>query len=58
VAENDYILDEMGITHILTVGAGMPPLFPHKYVYRVFEIQDEPQVNIKKHFDSGIKFIK
>ena len=56
-AESIDILEEKHITHILTVGCGMDPVFPDKFIYKVFEIDDYEEEDIKKYFDEGIQFI-
>lgn len=46
-ASNKFALKKNGITHILTMGAGMPPKFPALFHYKVVHIYDCPSENIK-----------
>ena len=39
---NKFILARGGITHILTIAAGMYPKFPNKYVYKTINEYDVP----------------
>jgi hypothetical protein len=39
---NKFILARGGITHILTIAAGMYPKFPTKYVYKTINEYDVP----------------
>lgn len=57
-ASNKFLLKKNGITHILTMGCGLPPRFPTLFEYKVVSIYDCPSANIKQYFPSCIKFIK
>ena len=41
-AYNKKVLDEIGITHILTVAANIKPRFPKDIEYKCFELLDSP----------------
>ena len=56
-ADNKYILSRSGITHILTIGAGLYPKFPQKYIYKWISEIDSPTTNLKQHFSACHKFI-
>ena len=57
-ADNKYILSRAGITHILTVGAGMYPKFPQKFTYKWISELDSPTANLKQHFTAMLRFMK
>lgn len=39
-AQDLQALRKAGITHILTVAAGIPPLFPSEFQYKVIAVSD------------------
>ena len=45
-ADNKYILSRHGITHILTIGSGLYPKFPHNYIYKWIAELDSPTANL------------
>lgn len=45
------------ITHILTMAAGIRPLYKKEFKYKVVNIMDLPTQNILAHFDKAIEFI-
>lgn len=45
-AENEGVLQERGITHIVSVSAGISPRYPSRYTYHVIKIDDSPTQNI------------
>ena len=49
-SESSFILRKHGITHILTVGSGLYPKFPHKFKYKWISELDAPSANLKQHF--------
>ena len=57
-AYNKFLMKRNGITHILTVAQGIMPKFPTMFQYKLINILDMPQANLKQHFQSCIKFIK
>jgi protein-tyrosine phosphatase len=57
-AQNPHYLRKIGITHILTVAAKLPPLFPTKFQYKVIEIEDTNDDFLKKYFIECIEFIE
>ena len=54
---NKFILSKYGITHILTVGAGLNPKFPTLYSYLHIQEYDAPSANLKQHFDRCTEFL-
>ena len=56
-ASSSDTLEELGITHVLTMGKDMSPKFPDRYEYKVWELEDEVDEDIKKYFEEGIEFI-
>lgn len=57
-SSNRYLLKKAGITHILTMGAGMRPIYPKEFIYKCFDIFDIPTQNLFPHLPSAINFIK
>ena len=55
---NKYMLKKSGITHILTMAAGMKPLYPKDFIYKWFDIYDLPTENLLPHLPDAIAFIK
>ena len=49
-ASSEIILQQHGVTHILTVGSGLKPKFPLKYKYKVIEEYDIPSANLIQHW--------
>ena len=49
-ASSEIILQQNGVTHILTVGSGLKPKFPLKYKYKVIEEYDIPSANLIQHW--------
>jgi len=56
-AQNHHIIDKLNIKTILTVGSGMPPLYPLRYKYKVVKIFDHETANLKQHFEECIEFV-
>jgi protein-tyrosine phosphatase len=54
---NKDALDELGITNILTVADKLPPLYPQLYNYKVIEILDNEESNLKVRLPEAIEFI-
>ena len=57
-ATNLGTLEDNKITHVLTMGNYMEPKFPDKFVYKVWQLDDEESENIKQYFHEGIEFIQ
>ena len=55
---NRYALKKTGITHILTMAAGLMPLYPKEFIYKCVEVYDIPSQNMLPYLPSAIKFIK
>ena len=51
-------LKQAGITHILQVAAGIKPLFPRDFTYKVINVADVSSSSLIRHFPSAISFIK
>ena len=49
-ASQKFQLNKHGITHILTVGAGLPPKHRNAFSYMIVNEWDLPCVNLLKHF--------
>lgn len=52
------LLTTLGITHILSVGNGLPPLFPDDFTYKIIFIDDSKSEDLGKYFGECIKFIQ
>jgi protein-tyrosine phosphatase len=55
---NKYQLKKAGITHILTMAAGMKPIYPSDFIYKCVEIYDLPSESLLPHLPEAIAFIK
>lgn len=55
---NEEILNEHGVTHIISLILGLKPLYPEKYTYLNIHVQDIPEENINIYFDQSIEFIE
>ena len=56
-ATNLYQLRKNKITHILTMAAGIRPLYKKEFKYKIVNVMDIPSQNIISHFDRAIEFI-
>lgn len=54
---NLYQLRKNKITHILTMAAGIRPLYKKEFKYKVVNIMDLPTQNILAHLDRAVEFI-
>ncbi|CAI2383030.1 unnamed protein product [Moneuplotes crassus] len=54
----EEILEENGITDILTMGNDMEPQFPGRFQYKVCELHDIDTEDIHQFFHEGIDFIQ
>ena len=54
---NLYQLRKNKITHILTMAAGIRPLYRKEFKYKVVNIMDLPTQNIVQYFDKAIEFM-
>lgn len=57
-ASDMQALKQHNITHILTVAAGIKPLFPRDFTYKVINIADTSTSSLIRHFPAAISFIK
>ncbi|CDW78718.1 leucine rich repeat and phosphatase domain containing protein [Stylonychia lemnae] len=57
-AENQQILQELKITHIVTVSAGIKPKYPSFYNYKVILVDDNPKFDVKQYFWDAIQFVE
>lgn len=57
-AYNKKILDEIGITHIMTVAAKIKPRFEKDFTYKIFNALDTPTCKISKYFEDSNKYIQ
>lgn len=42
----------------MQVAAGFRPAHPREFVYKIIDVLDMPFVNLQKHFQEAIKFMK
>lgn len=56
-AKNKEELKRLNITHILTVANYMIPLYPNEFVYKIINVPDKQDADIKQYFDDCINFI-
>lgn len=56
-ASNIVAMKEQGITHVLFVMNGGYELFPEDMTYKLIHVNDDPWVDISKHFEESNKFI-
>eukprot|EP01099_Mayorella_cantabrigiensis_P004326 TRINITY_DN3252_c0_g1_i1.p1 TRINITY_DN3252_c0_g1~~TRINITY_DN3252_c0_g1_i1.p1 ORF type:complete len:420 (-),score=67.37 TRINITY_DN3252_c0_g1_i1:74-1333(-) len=55
---NKHALMQLGVTHVLSIIPRWVPVFPSKFKYKIFEVEDKEQANIKQYFREAIDFIK
>jgi len=58
------VLHGLGITHVIALGDNLTTAFAQAqkqgistFEFKVFDVQDDPQANIKQYFDEAVKFI-
>ncbi|OWM69847.1 dual specificity protein phosphatase 1-like [Punica granatum] len=56
-ANNKDEVKRLNITHILVVAKSIGPAYPTEFVYKVIEVTDKEDVNIRQHFDECCEFI-
>ncbi|XP_062108445.1 dual specificity protein phosphatase 1-like [Humulus lupulus] len=56
-ARNKEELKELKITHILTVAHCLVPIYPDEFVYKVINVADKEDTDIKQFFDECFNFI-
>lgn len=56
-ANNKDALKSLNITHILTVAGKLPPAHPGDFVYKIIDVIDKEDVNLKQYFDECFDFI-
>lgn len=57
-ASNNDAMKEQGITHIVSVFNGTFEIFPNEFKFKAIHINDDPWVDIGKHFDESNTFIE
>eukprot|EP01112_Ceratiomyxa_fruticulosa_P013016 TRINITY_DN3637_c0_g1_i4.p1 TRINITY_DN3637_c0_g1~~TRINITY_DN3637_c0_g1_i4.p1 ORF type:complete len:353 (+),score=60.50 TRINITY_DN3637_c0_g1_i4:206-1264(+) len=58
-SQDRYVLYDFNISHILTVGVGMPAKFPDYFKYMVLDdVLDIEDQNIRKYFKDAYEFIE
>lgn len=57
-AENKFVLQSLGITHVLTVARDIPPRHPGLFTYYVIAEDDTPTSDLRRHFESANEFIR
>lgn len=56
-ASNNVEMKKQGITHILGIMNGICAYYPQEFTYKLIHINDDPWVDITKHFDESNQFI-
>ncbi|KAB1214247.1 Dual specificity protein phosphatase 1 [Morella rubra] len=56
-ANNKNALKSLNVTHILTVASSLPPAHPNDFVYKVINVTDREDTDIKQYFDECFNFI-
>ncbi|GAV60919.1 DSPc domain-containing protein/Myb_DNA-bind_3 domain-containing protein [Cephalotus follicularis] len=56
-ANNKDELKRLNVTHILTVANSLVPMHPNDFVYKVVEVSDREDTNLRQHFDECFGFI-
>ncbi|XP_024025897.1 dual specificity protein phosphatase 1 [Morus notabilis] len=56
-ARNKEELKKLNITHILTVANYIKPLYPNEFFYKVINVPDSQDADIKQYFDECCNFI-
>ncbi|KAH7522383.1 hypothetical protein FEM48_Zijuj07G0132500 [Ziziphus jujuba var. spinosa] len=57
-ANNKDALKALNITHILTVAKSLGPAYPNDFVYKVVNVMDKEEENLKQYFDECFNFIE
>lgn len=55
---NKASMKAAGITHVITLIPGVPPMFPDDFCYLVVEVRDRPHIQISEQFQRCTDFIK
>ncbi|KAG2727415.1 hypothetical protein I3843_01G151900 [Carya illinoinensis] len=56
-ANNKNALKSLNVTHILTVASSLPPAHPNDFEYKVINVTDREDTDIKQYFDESFDFI-
>ncbi|KAE9602120.1 putative phosphoric monoester hydrolase [Lupinus albus] len=56
-SNNKDALKDLNVTHILTVAGTLAPAHPEDFVYKIIQVADRDDVNIKQYFDECFTFI-
>ncbi|KAL4398154.1 hypothetical protein HN51_002759 [Arachis hypogaea] len=57
-AANKNALKSLNVTHILTVAGKLPPTNPGDFVYKVINVADRDDVDLKQYFNQCFDFIE
>ncbi|MED6219717.1 hypothetical protein PIB30_038359 [Stylosanthes scabra] len=57
-AANKIALKSLNVTHILTVARRLPPMNPGDFVYKVINVADKDDVDLKQYFNQCFDFIE
>jgi hypothetical protein len=58
VSNNQSLLLQMGVTHILNMTSDLPCLFPNSFIYQRVPIKDSLTADLAAHFTTIINFLK
>ncbi|CAI8585003.1 unnamed protein product [Vicia faba] len=56
-AGNKVALKNVNVTHILTVAGKLAPAHPGDFVYKVIDVADKEDTNLKQYFNECFEFI-
>ncbi|KAM7280330.1 hypothetical protein ACFE04_007464 [Oxalis oulophora] len=56
-ANNKDELKNLNITHILTMANSLPPAYPTGFLYKVVNVADREDTNLRQYFDECFAFI-
>ncbi|XP_004508378.1 dual specificity protein phosphatase 1 isoform X2 [Cicer arietinum] len=56
-AANKVALKNVNVTHILTVAGKLVPVHPADFVYKIIDVADREDTNIKQYFNECFDFI-
>ncbi|KAG5011225.1 hypothetical protein JHK87_019740 [Glycine soja] len=56
-AANKPALKDCNITHVLTVAGRIPPAHPHDFVYKIIDVVDKDDEDLKQYFNECFDFI-
>ncbi|CAI0559771.1 unnamed protein product [Linum tenue] len=56
-ANNKSVLKSNNATHVLTIANSLAPVYPNDFVYKVREVADREDTNLRQYLDECINFV-